>query len=252
MTRSADDDAARDKTIVSRRICRQWRVDPGYAVGHHAGATKCRGVTRAGAKDKSHERFSGRAAGRRAARHHQSSGARQRHDRRHGGRIGAHHRRRRQDVERHGAARRRRRFLHRPPPRGSWRISRSAAAAADALGRRDASDAIFNCYGAFRRAAIPIIGVVRGRALGFGCAIAALCDITLAGERAQFQVPEYAHNIMPTMVMSALLDRVPRKALNYLVYSTQAVGAERALACGLASEVGRRPSSTRRSTGSAR
>jgi len=31
--------------------------------------------------------------------------------------------------------------------------------------------------------------------------------------------------------------RVPRKALNYLVYSTQAVGAERALACGLASEV---------------
>jgi len=108
---------------------------------------------------------------------------------------------------------------------------------ADALGRRDASDAIFNCYGAFRRAAIPIIGVVRGRALGFGCAIAALCDITLAGERAQFQVPEYAHNIMPTMVMSALLDRVPRKAMNYLVYSTQAVGAERALSYGLASEV---------------
>src|SRR3954469_3426356 len=61
----------------------------------------------------------------------------------------------------------------------------------DALGRRDVSDAIFNCYGAFRRAQIPIIGLVQGRALGFGCAIAALCDITLAGERAQFQVPEY-------------------------------------------------------------
>jgi enoyl-CoA hydratase len=111
------------------------------------------------------------------------------------------------------------------------------AAPSDALGRRDASDTIFNCYGAFRRAAIPIIGVVRGRALGFGCAIASLCDITLAGTRAQFQVPEYAHNIMPTMVMSALVDRVHRKALNYLVYSTQAVSAERALAYGLASEV---------------
>jgi enoyl-CoA hydratase len=108
---------------------------------------------------------------------------------------------------------------------------------ADALGRREVSDVIFGCYGAFRRAPIPIIGVVRGRALGFGCAIAALCDITVAGERAQFQVPEYAHNIMPTMVMSALVDRVPRKALSYLVYSTAAVGAERALSYGLASEV---------------
>jgi enoyl-CoA hydratase len=112
-----------------------------------------------------------------------------------------------------------------PPPPG------------DALNRREVSDVIFNCYGSFRRAPIPIIGVVRGRALGFGCAIAALCDITIAGERAQFQVPEYAHNIMPTMVMSALVDRVPRKALSYLVYSTATVGAERALSYGLASEV---------------
>jgi len=110
-------------------------------------------------------------------------------------------------------------------------------AASDALGRRDVSDTIFNCYGAFRRSPIPIVGVVRGRALGFGCAIAALCDMTIAGERAQFQVPEYAHNIMPTMVMSALIDRVHRKALTYLVYSTKAVSAQRALSYGLASEV---------------
>jgi len=110
-------------------------------------------------------------------------------------------------------------------------------APSDALGRRDVSDTIFDCYGAFRRCAIPIIGVVHGSALGFGCAIAALCDMTIAGERAQFQVPEYAHNIMPTMVMSALIDRVHRKALAYLVYSTKAVSAERALSYGLASEV---------------
>jgi enoyl-CoA hydratase len=78
---------------------------------------------------------------------------------------------------------------------------------------------------------------VQGRALGFGCALAALCDITIAGERAQFQVPEYAHNIMPTMVMSALVDRVGRKALGYLVYSTAMIDAERALTYGIASEV---------------
>ena len=71
---------------------------------------------------------------------------------------------------------------------------------------------VFNCYGAFRRCEIPVIGVVKGRAFGFGCAIAAVCDITLAADSAKFQVPEMAHNIMPTMVMSALVDRVPRKA----------------------------------------
>src|SRR5919197_3157990 len=114
---------------------------------------------------------------------------------------------------------------------------RPPGAPPEAFELRRRNDVVFNCYGAFRRCEIPVIGVVRGRALGFGCAIAAVCDMTIAGERAQFQVPEYAHNIMPTMVMSALIDRVHRKALTYLVYSTAMVSAERALSSGLASEV---------------
>ncbi len=96
---------------------------------------------------------------------------------------------------------------------------------------------VFNCYGAFRRCEIPVIGVVKGRALGFGCAIAAVCDITLAADTAKFQVPEMAHNIMPTMVMSALVDRVPRKAMTYLVWSTALVSALRAREAGIVSEV---------------
>ena len=79
--------------------------------------------------------------------------------------------------------------------------------------------------------------MVQGRALGFGCALAALCDITLASDAATFQVPEMAHNILPTMVMSSLIDRVPPKALTYLVYSTAVIGAMRALSVGLVSEI---------------
>jgi enoyl-CoA hydratase len=45
------------------------------------------------------------------------------------------------------------------------------------------------------------------------------------------------HNILPTMVMSALADRATRKALTYLVYSTKAVSAERALSYGIVSDV---------------
>jgi enoyl-CoA hydratase len=114
---------------------------------------------------------------------------------------------------------------------------RPPGAQPDALELRRRNDVVFNCYGAFRRCEIPVIGVVRGRAFGFGCAIAAVCDITLAADTAKFQVPEMAHNIMPTMVMSALVDRVPRKALTYLVWSTAIVTPARAREAGIVSEV---------------
>ena len=107
----------------------------------------------------------------------------------------------------------------------------------DAFERRTFSDVVFNCYGAMRNARIPIVAVVQGRALGFGCAIAAACDITLASDKALFQVPEMAHNILPTMVMSSFVDRVPRKAMSYLVYSQAEIGPERALAFGIVSDV---------------
>jgi enoyl-CoA hydratase len=107
----------------------------------------------------------------------------------------------------------------------------------DAYERRSFSDTVFNCYGAMRNAKMPIVAVVQGRALGFGCAIAAACDITLASDQAVFQVPEMAHNILPTMVMSSFVDRVPRKAIGYLVYSTAEISPERALSFGIVSDV---------------
>jgi enoyl-CoA hydratase len=109
--------------------------------------------------------------------------------------------------------------------------------AIEAYDFRARSETIFNCYDAFRRAKAPIVGVVQGRAAGFGCALAALCDITLASEKARFQVPEMSHHIMPTIAMSALIDRVPRKALLYMVYSTEEIDARQALSFGLASSV---------------
>jgi enoyl-CoA hydratase len=107
----------------------------------------------------------------------------------------------------------------------------------EALERRRFSDVVFNTYGAIRDCQVPVVCVVQGRALGFGCAVAAVADITLASDNATFQVPEMLHNILPTMVMSALADRASRKALTYLVYSTKAVSAERALSYGIVSDV---------------
>lgn len=120
---------------------------------------------------------------------------------------------------------------------GRAATSRPGPGTVEALVMKRGFDAIFNCYSAIRNSPVPVIAVVQGRALGFGCAVAAVADITLASDKAQFQVPEMGHNIMPTMVMSSFIDRVPRKAFAYLVYSTVVFNAERALSYGIVSDV---------------
>jgi enoyl-CoA hydratase/carnithine racemase len=92
-------------------------------------------------------------------------------------------------------------------------------------------------YGAFRRATVPVLGIVQGRAIGFGCALAGLCDVTIASDDALFQLPEMDHGIPPCLAMSALLGNATPKGIMYLVYSTETIDAQRALAMGLLSKV---------------
>ena len=107
----------------------------------------------------------------------------------------------------------------------------------EAYAVRDRAETIFNLYGAFRNCQAPILGIVQGRAVGLGCALAALCDITLAGDAARFSFPETAHRIMPTIAFSALVDRIPRKAATFMMYSAQEIDAHKALTFGLVSNV---------------
>jgi enoyl-CoA hydratase len=116
-------------------------------------------------------------------------------------------------------------------PRGA------AAPKLEALAVRRGRDVVFNCYAAFRESAIPIIAAVKGRALGFGFAIAACADITLAADNAVFQMPEFGQNIMPTIAMSALLGKVTQKQLMYIAYSTVELDAQRAERLGIVSEI---------------
>jgi enoyl-CoA hydratase/carnithine racemase len=109
--------------------------------------------------------------------------------------------------------------------------------APEAYAVRDRAETIFNLYGAFRNAKAPVIGIVQGRAVGLGCALAALCDITIAGDKARFSFPETAHRIMPTIAFSALVDRIPRKAATFMMYSAQEIDAHKALTFGLVSNV---------------
>ena len=81
--------------------------------------------------------------------------------------------------------------------------------------------------------------MVQGAAYGFGCAIASVCDITIAHDTARFKLPEMAINLPPTLAMSAVLPRVPRKALAWMVYAMDELDARAAHAIGIVSKVAR-------------
>ncbi len=109
--------------------------------------------------------------------------------------------------------------------------------AAEAYARRPEYDGVFNSYRAIRQAELPVIAALNGRVMGYGTAVAALCDVSFAADSATFSIPEIAHNVMPTMVMSAVQDRMSRNAILWMAYSAEPVPAERALAYGIVSQV---------------
>jgi len=107
----------------------------------------------------------------------------------------------------------------------------------EAYTRRDEYDSIFYCYKAIRDCKVPVVGVIEGRCMGFGTAIASLFDVSFASSTATFNIPEMEHNVMPTMVMSAVYDRMNRNAILWMTYSCDFIDAERALNYGIVSQV---------------
>jgi enoyl-CoA hydratase len=96
---------------------------------------------------------------------------------------------------------------------------------------------IMEVYDAIASAPVPVVGAVQGAALGFGCALATACDITIAADNSRFSLPEMEKNFPPTLAMSAMMARVPRKALTWMVYSTGEIDARTALQLGIVSHV---------------
>ena len=73
--------------------------------------------------------------------------------------------------------------------------------------------------------------------MGFGTAVAAVCDVTIAARSAQFNIPEMNHNVMPTMVMSALYNRISRNAILWMTYTAKFISADQAMSYGIISTI---------------
>jgi enoyl-CoA hydratase len=98
-------------------------------------------------------------------------------------------------------------------------------------------DPIVAVYAAFRELPVPIVALVQGEAHGFGAALAGSADITIATRDAKFSFPELKSDMPPTLAMATVMDRVPAKALAWMVYTNEVIGAADARQVGLVSEV---------------
>jgi enoyl-CoA hydratase len=103
--------------------------------------------------------------------------------------------------------------------------------------RSDLTAPILGFYTAVRATEIPVVAVVRGRASGFGCAVAAVCDVTIADADSLFSLPEMKHDLPPTLAMCAHIDRTMSKSIAWLVYSMRELDAKTAQALGFVSHV---------------
>jgi enoyl-CoA hydratase/carnithine racemase len=103
---------------------------------------------------------------------------------------------------------------------------------------RDALTApILGFYEAVRGADVPVVATVQGRAAGFGCAAAAVCDVTIVADDSRFSLPEMKNDLPPTAAISAHIDRSMPKAISWLVYSTDEIDAQTARAAGFVSHI---------------
>lgn len=103
--------------------------------------------------------------------------------------------------------------------------------------RDDLTAPLLGAYKAIRGADVPVVTAVQGMANGFGCALAAVCDITLAADDSMFALPEMKADLPPTLAMCAHIDRTLPKSIGWLVYSTDKVDANTARSLGFVSNV---------------
>jgi enoyl-CoA hydratase/carnithine racemase len=99
------------------------------------------------------------------------------------------------------------------------------------------AEPVLELVAAIDDADVPVLAVVQGAAHGVGCAIAGGADVTLAGERATFALPELDRDLPPLLALTALRTRVPSKALLDLVLSSRTISAAEGLRLGLVTYV---------------
>ncbi|MGH7409806.1 MAG: enoyl-CoA hydratase/isomerase family protein, partial [Candidatus Methylomirabilis sp.] len=83
----------------------------------------------------------------------------------------------------------------------------------------------------------PLIAAVNGPAIAGGCAIATLCDLTLAAAEARFGYTEVRIGFIPAVVSVFLIRQIGEKRARDLLLTGRIIGATEAQQMGLVTEV---------------
>jgi methylglutaconyl-CoA hydratase len=92
-------------------------------------------------------------------------------------------------------------------------------------------------YIAIRQHPLPVVSVVRGRALAGGCGLATACDLILAAETAHFGYPEVQIGFVPAMVAAMVRRCVSEKIAFDLLVTGRILDAREACSVGMVSRV---------------
>ena len=110
----------------------------------------------------------------------------------------------------------------------------SGASVADNV---DDARSLMELFVLIRQVTVPVVAVVRGRALAGGCGLASACDIVLASATARFGYPEVKIGFVPAMVMAILRRNIPEKRAFELLTCGAEISAQEAKAIGLVNQV---------------
>jgi enoyl-CoA hydratase/carnithine racemase len=82
----------------------------------------------------------------------------------------------------------------------------------------------------------PVVAAVNGHAVAAGSNLALICDVTIAADNATFGEPEIRHfALSPLILLPYFINN--SKAMHYLYYTGDTIGADEALKLGLVSKV---------------
>jgi methylglutaconyl-CoA hydratase len=81
------------------------------------------------------------------------------------------------------------------------------------------------------------LAYIEGGALAGGLGLAAACDLTLATQEARFSLPELRRGLIPALVTALLRKQVPERFFNEMVFTGEAISADRAHALGIINHV---------------
>lgn len=102
-------------------------------------------------------------------------------------------------------------------------------------GRQAYWDDIMATYAAVSASRVPVVAAVDGPSVGGGCTLALRCDFRIVGPTARFGVPPAKLGLVyPPDSTQLLLATAGISVARRMLYTGELVGAEQALACGLA------------------